>query len=442
MKFRSPALPLAAAALTFVVSISVQGQAPQGQGAEPAAPQADGRQGGAGRQGGGPGGGRGQVTLPDGDGKELVEKTCAACHGLNLIANSRGHSREGWDALISTMVSLPDDDDEGTVLGYLEMNFPEKPGPDAVLVPGPISVQFREWLLPTLGQRPHDPLAAADGSIWWTGQWAGRLGRIEPADMRMREFPLPTADTQAHGLIEDAQGNIYYTAINKHYIGKFDPRTRMVTEYPVPMPGRSPHTPIIDQKGMVWFTTQSGHVGRLDPASGEVRVQATPTMGTYPYGIQVAADGTPWYVDFRGPRVGKVDPATMQITEYPLPNADARPRRIAITADGNIWYTDFPRGMIGRFDPRTQEVQEFPSPSGPESEPYGIAAVGNVIYYSESGVRPNTLVRYDTQNNIWQSWAIPAGGGVVRHMMADRRGNITMAESGVNRVALATIVRP
>ena len=236
--------------------------------------------------------------LPDGPAKAIVEKNCQSCHGLNQIVNSRGYDRDGWRDLFATMITLPNDD-ANSVAGYLAEHFPVKPGPEATIIPGPVTVAFREWLLPTLGQRPHDPLAARDGSIWWTGMFAGRLGQISTTEARIREYPLPAADTQSHGLIEDAQGNIYYTAINKHFIGKFDPRTRMFTEYPVPMPGRNPHTPVIDQKGMVWFTMQSGHVGRLDPSSGDVRVQATPSMGTYPYGIQIAADGTPWYVDFR-----------------------------------------------------------------------------------------------------------------------------------------------
>ena len=34
---------------------------------------------------------------------------------------------------------------------------------------------------------------------------------------------------------------------------------------------------------------------------------------------------------------------------------------------------------------------------------------------------------------------IPSGGGVVRNMMVTRDGNIAMAESGVNRVALVVV---
>jgi virginiamycin B lyase len=61
------------------------------------------------------------------------------------------------------------------------------------------------------------------------------------------------------------------------------------------------------------------------------------------------------------------------------------------------------------------------------------------VWYSESGVQPNTLVRFDPASEEFQTWAIPAGGGVVRNMMATHDGNIVLAESGVDRVALVEI---
>ena len=115
---------------------------------------------------------------------------------------------------------------------------------------------------------------------------------------------------------------------------------RNVEEYPVQKvlaEARGPHTPIFDQKGNLWFTLQSGHVGRLVPSTGEMKISAAPSnkpgAPTYPYGIRVNSQGVPWYVDFRGPRIASVDPVTMVIKEITLPNADSRPRRIAITSD-------------------------------------------------------------------------------------------------------------
>ena len=46
------------------------------------------------------------VQLPDGNGKELVEATCTQCHRLNLLTGSGGYTRQGWEALIGSMVGL------------------------------------------------------------------------------------------------------------------------------------------------------------------------------------------------------------------------------------------------------------------------------------------------------------------------------------------------
>lgn len=380
------------------------------------------------------------VQLPDGTGKELVTTRCAACHGLNLITSSWGNTREGWQSLLSSMVSLPKDQSD-TIAAYLAAHFPVKPAPPAVLIDGPARVTFKEWVVPSLGSRPHDPLAAADGSIWWSGMFANVLGRLDPTSGQMKEFPLKTARSGPHGLTEDATGNIWFTANQSTYVGKLDPKTGQITEYQLPAEVRGPHTPIFDQKGRLFFTLQSGHVGRLIPSTGEIKVAATPSTGTYPYGIQVNSRGVPWYVDFRGNRVGRVDPETLQIKEYPLPDADARPRRIAIGPDDIVWYTDFARGYLGRFDPSTGAVREWPSPGGRESQPYGIAWTRGAIWYSESSVRPNTLVRFDPVTEKFQTWIIPAGGGVVRNMMRTNTNNLALSESGLNRVALVEIAQ-
>ena len=380
--------------------------------------------------------GRQPVELPDGPGRELVRTACAECHRLNPIVNSGGYTREGWNDLIASMVDLPAEQGE-VVTGYLATHFPVRPALEAVLIPGETRVSIREWLLPSLGSRPHDPLAARDGSVWWTGQWSSKLGRLSPSTGAMTEYWLPD-DSGPHGLAEDAAGNVWFTGISQNYIGMLNPKTRAVTAYPL-SEGRGPHTPIFDQNGTLWFTMQSGMVGRLIPATGDMRIMATPTANTYPYGIVVNSKGVPWYVDFRGNRIGRVDPDTMEIQEFTLPDPDARPRRIAITPDDVIWYTDYARGYLGRFDPVTGAVREWASPGGPESRPYGIATVGNVVWYSESSVRPNTLVRFDTETERFQTWIIPSGGGVVRNMMATANGDLVLACSAVNRVALVEV---
>ena len=376
--------------------------------------------------------------LPDGEPKAFIEATCNACHRVDYIPNSRGYSEDGWRNLIGTMIALPDDLRE-SVVGYLAENFPKKPGTDPVLIAGPENVKISEWLAPTLGSRPHDPAPGSNGSIWWAGQFANRIGHVDTATGETREFPLEIPNSGPHGLVEDGSGNVWFTGNYEAYLGKLDPRTGDVTDYRLPEGVHHPHTPIVDDEGTVWFTTMSGHVGKLAPSTEKMDISTAPSDEAFPYGIQINSKGEPWYVDFWGNRLGSVDPVSGNITEYEMPHANSRPRRIALTPDDAVWYTDFPRGYLGRFDPETGEYREWLSPSGESSQPYGIATIGNVVWYVETYPRPNALVRFDTETETFQSWPIPSGGGVVRNMMATDDGTLVLACSGVNRVALVEI---
>ena len=387
------------------------------------------------------------TALPEGAGKAAVQATCARCHALGSIINTWGFTKEGWRALIGTMVALPQDQAD-VITTYLATHFPAKAVPPAKLIPGRVNVTMKDWGLPTLGSRPHDGLATRDGLLWWSGTVSNKIGSVDPKTGAMKEYEMKTPGSGPQGMVEDKDGNIWFTAITKSYVGRLDRKTGAITEYQMPQPGvhAGAHTPDLDRKGNFWFTLRSGHVGRLATATGELNVVAVPSSKpTYPYGLKVDSKGVPWYVDFEGNRLGSVEPVTMVVKEHTLPNAASRPRRIAITPDDAIWYTDYPRGYIGRFDQKTGAVREWPSPSGPKSGPYGMTSVGNIIWYTESTVTPNTLVRFDPQTEQFQSWALPSAGlpiaGVVRHMVATPKGDILMVQSRVNRVALAEVGR-
>ena len=138
-------------------------------------------------------------------------------------------------------------------------------------------------------------------------------------------------------------------------------------------------------------------------------------------------------------KIGTIDPKTMAIAEYVLPEG-ARPRRIAIDKNDIVWYTDYARGYLGRLDLKTKAVKEWASPAGPKAQPYGISiADDGTVWYSESGIDPNTLVRFDPQTSGFQKWTIPNGGGVVRHMVTAPNGDLLLAYSGVNKVGRVQI---
>jgi virginiamycin B lyase len=301
-----------------------------------------------------------------------------------------------------------------------------------------IEISIREYEAPTPNSRPHDPAVAPDGSLWYTGQQANVLGRLDPKTGKIMEYRLKTPDSGPHGLVADAKGSIWFTANYKGYVGKLDPKTGEITEYPMPDPSAGdPHSLVFDRSGVLWLTfEQSNFIGRLDPATGSVKLVQSPTPHSLPYGIVVTAAGTPFYCEFGANKIGSVDPGTMKITEYSLPDG-ARPRRLTLGAGDTIYYTDYARGYLGRLDPSTRKVSEWKSPGGPESKPYGIAkGIDGAIWYSESGVKPNTIVRFDPATASFSQWPIPSGGGVIRNIAATPGGDLYLACSGVNMVAV------
>jgi virginiamycin B lyase len=375
--------------------------------------------------------------FPEGNGKQIVTSVCGGCHDVNRVR--AGYTPEGWQSVMHMMQNMEapvSQDQWPVVIDYLTKNFPEKPKPAAALIPGPVQVNIKEWPVPTLGSRPHDPLATADGAIWYSGQTANVLGRLDPKTGQIKEYHLKSPHTGPHGLVADKDGNIWFTGNNLALIGKLDPKSGAVTEYPMPDPqARDPHTLNFDQSGILWFTVQQANrVGRLDPKTGEIKLVTSPTPNSRPYGIQINSKGIPVFVEFGANKIATIDPKSMAIQEYTLPDPAARPRRLAITSDDIVWYADYARGYLGRLDLASGNVKEWLSPSGPKSEPYGMVAINDVIWYNESGAKPNTIVRFDPKTKKFQSWAIPGGGYIVRNMSVTRDGNPVMANSLVNAV--------
>jgi virginiamycin B lyase len=382
---------------------------------------------------------QGEPALPAGQGQATVQAACTRCHELTRVTSS-GYTRAGWQQIVNMMVSsgAPVKTDQiPVVVDYLAKNFPEKPAPPAVVIPGAVDVSIQEWTLPTPGSRPHDPLVAPNGDVWYTGNMANLLGRFNPHTQQFKEYHLKMPHSGPHGLVADKDGNIWFTANQAAYVGKLDPKTGHVAEYDMPDPNATdPHTPVFDH-GILFFSLQSSDmIGKLDPRTGKVKLVTVPTRRALPYGMVVNSKGTIFFDEFGANKIGRMDPETMEIHEYPLPDPKARPRRIGITSDDIIWYTDYSRGYLGRLDPATGTVTEWLSPGGPKSKPYGITVANDIVWYSESGTKPNTVVRFDPKTKKFQTWIIPSGGGVVRNMVHAPDGKtLWLACSGVNGIA-------
>ena len=376
------------------------------------------------------------AKLPGDDGAALTESVCSTCHSVSYLERAQGYdSPEAWRQLMATMVSLPMSQAR-TISEYLAKHFPAKPERRPNLVAGDFPIEISEWVVPTLGQRARDPIEALDGSIWWTGMWASIVGRLDPKTGQMEEYQLPVS-ARPHSIVPDAHGYIWYMGNSNATIGRLDPTTGIIDEYPTH--AKDPHTGVFHPNGNLYFTAQhSGVVGRLDPLTGEVSEIATRAR---PYGIKVGSNGM-LYVAYNGTNaIAEIDPDTLGIRYFDIPDPRTRIRRLDIASNGSIWFVNSALGKIGNLDPKTGAVKQWDSPSGPSSHPYAIAVIDDVIWYNESGMRPDTLVRFDPTAERFQSWAIPSGIGIVRHVWVTKDKNLLIHQSSSNRIGLVHIPR-
>lgn len=377
---------------------------------------------------------RAPQPLPDGPGKALVENLCSSCHSTATISRAAGlGSAEQWHDLFSTMIELPAAQ-ATTIATYLAKHFPEDPSRRPNLIAGDVEIEIIEWMVPTLGQRSRDPIEAPDGSIWWTGMWASLTGRLDPETGIMEEYRLPPS-SRPHTIVPDAEGNIWYTGNSNATIGKLDPQSGVVTEFETQ--ARDPHSATFHPNGNLYFTAQgAAMLGRLNPATGELKEIDTEPR---PYGIKVASDGTVWVAYNGTNKIGAMHPDTMEVKYYDIPNDRTRVRRLDLDSEGMVWFVNSTMGKIGRLDPATGEIKQWNSPSGSSSHPYALAVIDDVIWYNESGMRPDALVRFSPDSETFQSWAIPSGAGIIRNVWATEAGNLLIHQSSSNRVGLVKI---
>ncbi len=386
-----------------------------------------------------------EVVVTKASGAQLTEQYCTACHGINRITDSMGYSHKDWQALTASMIDLNGNPNQASILDYLAKQFPPNTRRQPQLISGNAQIEFKEWVVPTLGQRSRDPVQAENGLIWWAGQWGNLVGSINPKTGAMKEYPLP-ANAMPHSVTLGPSGGVWYTGNKNGTVGKLNPETGDITVYPMPdQNAKDPHTAVFDDQGIMWFTLQhSNKIGRLNPKIGEIKLVDMPRSGSRPYGIKIDANGQPWVACNGNNCLVQVNPETMALTEHLLPDEATKVRRIDFSSDGMLWYVNSSLGRLGRFDPKTKHVKEWPSPSGPKSHPYAIVVVDDIIWYNESGMRPDALVRFDPQHETFQSWTIPSGSfyaGIIRHMRATKEGNILIHQSSTNRIIEVDIKR-
>lgn len=279
------------------------------------------------------------------------------------------------------------------------------------------------------GAGPHDVAPAPDGTVWYTAQRTGALGRLDPATGRTTDVALG-AGSAPHGVIVGPDGAAWVTDSGLNAIVRVDPATSEVKRFPLPptRPGANLNTAAFDRRGILWFTGQTGVYGSLDPANGAMEVFDAP-RGRGPYGITTTPDGTVWYVSLAGNHLARVDPATGRATviEPPTPNQGAR--RVWTDSRGRLWISEWNAGQVAVYDPATDTWKEWRLP-GDKPQAYAVYVDDrDIVWLSDFGA--NTLVRFDPATESFTSHPLPSRPSNVRQILG-RPGEVWAPESAAD----------
>jgi virginiamycin B lyase len=274
---------------------------------------------------------------------------------------------------------------------------------------------------------------APDGTVWYTAQGSGELGRLDPRTGETRHVPLGPGSAP-HGVIVGPDGAPWVTDSGLNAIVRVDPETEEVRTFPLPpdRPRVNLNTATFDGRGVLWFTGQGGVYGRLDPAAGEPEVFDAPG-GDGPYGITTTPGGDVYYASLAGSHIARIDVATGDATPLQPPTPGQGARRVWSDSRGRLWVSEWNAGQLGMYDPASESWREWRLPGG-DPQPYAVYVDDrDAVWLSDFGA--NALVRFDPATEAFESFPLPSPGGSVRQILG-RTGEVWGAESGADKLVV------
>lgn len=294
------------------------------------------------------------------------------------------------------------------------------------------SLALQEYDVPA-GSHPHDVAPAPDGTVWYTAQLRGELGRLDPVTGETHHISLG-AGSAPHGVVVGPDGAPWITDGGLNAIVRVDPATEKVDVFPLP-PDRgyaNLNTATFDGSGVLWFTGQEGIYGRLDPAKGEVEVFDAP-RGRGPYGITTTPDGTVYYASLAGSHIARIDGATGTATPLDPPTAGQGARRAWSDSQGRIWVSEWNADQVGMYDPAAGTWREWRLP-GDNPHAYAVYVdEQDAVWLSDFGA--NALVRFDPFQESFIVLPLPSANANVRQLNG-RAGEVWGAESGTDKLVV------
>jgi len=285
----------------------------------------------------------------------------------------------------------------------------------------------------------HDVAPAADGTIWFTGQRNGALGRLDPRDGSFKLTDLGKG-AAPHGVTIGPDGAPWVTEGGQNAIARVDPGDYRVTLFRLPEKDAyaNLNTGIFDKSGVYWFTGQSGVYGRLDPKSGDIRVFKAP-RGVGPYGIAATPKGEIWYASLAGNYIARIDPASGQATVVEPSTPKQGARRIWSDSRSRLWVSEWNSGNVSMHDRADGSWKAWKLP-GASPRAYAVYVDDkDKVWLTDFSA--NAIVRFDPSREKFNVFASDRPGADIRQLDG-RPGEVWGAESGNDRLVVIQTIAP
>lgn len=290
--------------------------------------------------------------------------------------------------------------------------------------------EVRYYPVPT-GAGPHDVAPAPDGTVWYTAQRAGALGRLDPVTGKTEHIALGPRSAP-HGVIVGPDASAWVTDGGRNAILRVDPKTRAVKAFPLPAgsPNINLNTAAFDRSGILWFTGQSGYYGSLNPATGAVKLWNAP-RGSGPYGIAATPAGDIYYASLAGSHIARIDTKTGEAKVIEPPTKGQGARRVWADSKGRIWVSEWNSGQVSVYDPAGNSWKQWLPPGG-SPRTYAVFVDDlDIVWLAEWS--SNAILRFNPATQEFRSFPSDRRGAAVRQILG-RPGELWGAESGNDRL--------
>ena len=295
-----------------------------------------------------------------------------------------------------------------------------------------LGAEVRYYPVPK-GSHPHDVAPAPDGTVWYTAQPKGELGRLDPTTGKTEHIALGMGSAP-HGVIVGPDGAAWVTDGGQNAIVRVDPATREVKLYRLPAGSAyaNLNTAAFDKAGILWYTGQSGYYGSVNPKTGEVRLWDAP-RGRGAYGITATPAGEIYFASLAGNHIARIDTATGRASVIDPPVKNQGARRVWSDSKGRIWVSEWGAGGLSRYDPANQSWKQWMPPVA-NAHTYSVYVDDkDKVWITEW--TSNAILRFDPDTAKFESFPSDKGGAAVRQMLG-RHGEAWGAESGNDRLVV------